>query len=54
MIRVTAGGSAVEKLNICAQQHYCCCFFKMVGAVHFIYCINSSIVTRVDSTYLGY
>ena len=26
----------------------------MFGAVHFIYCINSSIATKVDSTYLGY
>ena len=54
MIGVAASGSAVGKLNICAQQHYCCWFFLMFGAVHFIYCINSSIVTRVDSTYLGY
>ena len=26
----------------------------MFGAVHFIYCINSSKATKVDSTYLGY
>ena len=54
MIGVAASGSAVGKLNICAQQHYCFCFFSMFGAVNCIYCINSSIVTRVDSTYLGY
>ena len=27
---------------------------QMFGAVHFIYCINSSIATKVDSTYVGY
>ena len=27
-IGVAASGSAVGKLNMCAQQHYCCCFFK--------------------------
>ena len=26
----------------------------MFGAVHIIYCIISSIATKVDSTYLGY
>ena len=26
----------------------------MFGAVHFIYCINISKATKVDSTYLGY
>ena len=26
----------------------------MFGAGHFIFCINSSIATKVDSTYLGY
>ena len=25
----------------------------MFGAVHFIYCINSSIATKVDSIYFG-
>ena len=33
MIGVAASGSAVGKLNICAQQHYCCWFFLMFGAV---------------------
>ena len=27
---------------------------KMFGAMHFIYYINRSIATKVDSTYLGY
>ena len=27
---------------------------KMFGAMHFIYYINKSIATKVDSTYLGY
>ena len=29
-------------------------FKKMFGAMHFIYYINRSIPTKVDSTYLGY
>ena len=29
-------------------------FKKMFGAMHFIYYINRSIATKVDSTYLGY
>ena len=53
MIGVAASGSAVGKLNICAQQHYCL-FFLMFGVVHFICCINSSIATKVDSNYLSY
>ena len=28
--------------------------FKKFGAMHFIYYINRSIATKVDSTYLGY
>ena len=51
MIGVTARGSAIGKLNICAQHIV---FFLMLGAVHFIYCITSSIATKVYSTYLGY
>ena len=27
---------------------------KMFGAMHFIYYINKSIATKIDSTYLGY
>ena len=27
---------------------------QMFGAMHFIYYINRSIATKVDSTYLGY
>ena len=53
MIGVVASGSTVGKLNICAQQHIVVVFFKC-GAVHFNICINSSIATKVDSTYLGY
>ena len=53
MIGVAASGSAVGKLNICEQQHIDIVVL-MFGAVHFIYCINSSIATKVDSTYLGY
>ena len=29
-------------------------FFLKFGAMHFIYYINRSIATKVDSTYLGY
>ena len=29
-------------------------FFKKFGAMHFIYYINRSITTKVDSTYMGY
>ena len=53
MIGVAASGCAVGKLNICAQQHIVV-LFLMFGAVHFIYCINSLIATKVDSTYLDY
>ena len=53
MIGVAASGSAVGKLNICAQQHIVVVFI-MLGTVHFIYCINRSIATKLDSTYLGY
>ena len=49
MIGVAASGSVVRKLNICAQQHIGF-FFSMFGAVHFIYWINSSTATKVDST----
>ena len=53
MIGVAASGSAVGKLNICAQQHIVVVFLN-VWCLHFIYCIHSSIATKVDSTYLGY
>ena len=53
MTGVAASESAAGKLNICAQQHIVVVFI-MFGAEHFIYCINSSIATKVDSTYLGY
>ena len=47
MLGVAVRGSAAGKLNICAQQPSVV-FFKILGAVHFIYCINSSIAPKVD------
>ena len=29
-------------------------YVLMFGAIHFMYYINKSIATKVDSTYLGY
>ena len=52
MIGVAASGSAVGKLNICAQQHIVVVFLNVWCCA--LYCINSSIATKVDSTYLGY
>ena len=33
---------------------FCLMMLKMFSAMHFIYYINRSIATKVDSTYLGY
>ena len=55
MIGVAASGSAVVKLNICAQQHIVVVFLNVwCCTLYIFYCINSSIATKVDSTYLGY
>ena len=50
MIEVAASGSAEGILNICAQQHVVVVFFKCL-VLCTLYSINSSIATKVDSTY---
>ena len=41
-------------LGVIMSEHNSDTDFKKLGAMHFIYYINRSIATKVDSTYLGY